>query len=199
MMHVYSGNVTIDVGGVAAVRLPDWFETLDTDFCYQLTVIGQFAQVIVSSEIHGNRFEIKTSASNVKVSLQVSAVRQHPWAKVYPLVVEPEKEQRQRGFYLNPELYGAPEQKLIEWARHQQIMKEVQEHRQVQAARIAGRQAERVLALRPLKRPNRRREAFIRVHSVRPGLTGFAWRRLTVMLAKNGSHYRRPPSPTKCG
>jgi hypothetical protein len=138
MMNVYSGNVTTDAGGVAAIQLPDWFETLNTDFRYQLTVIGQFAQAIVSSEIQGNRFEIKTSVPNVKVSWQVSAVRQDPWAKAHPLVVEPEKEQRQRGFYLNPELYGAPEQKQIEWARHPQIMKEVQEHRQAQAARTAA-------------------------------------------------------------
>ncbi len=137
MMNVYSGNVTTDAGGVAAIQLPDWFETLNTDFRYQLTVIGQFAQAIVSSEIQGNRFEIKTSAPNVKVSWQVSAVRQDPWAKAHPLVVEPEKEPRQRGFYLNPELYGAPEQKQIEWSRHPQIMKEVQEHRQAQAAHPA--------------------------------------------------------------
>jgi trimeric autotransporter adhesin len=138
MMNVYSGNVTTDAGGVSAIQLPDWFETLNTDFRYQLTVIGQFAQAIVSSEIQGNRFEIKTSVPNVKVSWQVSAVRQDPWARAHPLVVEPEKEERQRGFYLSPELYGAPEQKQIEWARHPQIMKEVQEHRQVQAARTAA-------------------------------------------------------------
>jgi hypothetical protein len=47
---------------------PDWFETLNTGFRYKLMVIGQFAQSIVSSESHGNRFEIKTSAPKVKVS-----------------------------------------------------------------------------------------------------------------------------------
>jgi hypothetical protein len=31
------------------VSLPEWFEALNTDFRYQLTVIGQFAQAIVGT------------------------------------------------------------------------------------------------------------------------------------------------------
>ena len=51
MMNIYTGNVTTDAQGEARVQLPDWFEVLNTDFRYQLTAIGQFAQVIVSSEV----------------------------------------------------------------------------------------------------------------------------------------------------
>ena len=46
-MNVYNGNVTTDANGDATVILPDYFEALNRDFLYQLTVIGQFAQAIV--------------------------------------------------------------------------------------------------------------------------------------------------------
>jgi len=135
MMNIYTGNVTTDAQGEAAVQLPEWFEVLNTDFRYQLTVIGQFAQAIVAREIENNRFEIRTSAPNVKVSWQVTGVRQDAYAKAHPLVVEQEKEVRLRGFYIHPELYGAPEEKQIEWARHPEMMKQMKAKREAHPAR----------------------------------------------------------------
>jgi hypothetical protein len=129
MMDIYTGNIATDGQAQATVQLPEWFEVLNTDFRYQLTVIGQFAQAIVAREIENNRFEIRTSAPNVKVSWQVTGARQDAYAKAHPLVVEQEKEARLRGFYTHPELYGAPEEKQIEWARHPQAMKRIQEMR----------------------------------------------------------------------
>jgi hypothetical protein len=38
MMNVYNGNVVTDNDGLAIVTLPDWFEALNKDFRYQLTV-----------------------------------------------------------------------------------------------------------------------------------------------------------------
>jgi hypothetical protein len=46
MMNVYNGNVVTDKNGRATVALPDYFEALNRDFRYQLTVVGQFAQAI---------------------------------------------------------------------------------------------------------------------------------------------------------
>jgi trimeric autotransporter adhesin len=137
MMNIYDGNITTDGEGHATVQLPEWFEVLNTDFRYQLTVIGQFAQAIVASEIENNRFEIRTSAPNVKVSWQVTGVRQDAYAKAHPLVVEQQKEARLRGFYIHPELYGAPPEKQIEWARHPQVMKKI---REIQARQLAAAQ-----------------------------------------------------------
>src|ERR1035437_3569359 len=51
MMNIYNGSATTDSQGTAFVTLPDWFETLNRDFRYQLTVIGQFAQAIVGSKV----------------------------------------------------------------------------------------------------------------------------------------------------
>jgi hypothetical protein len=106
MVNVYSGNVITDELGLATVKLPDWFQAENTDFRYQLTVIGgRFAQAIVSKEIENNQFTISSNASNVKVSWQVTGLRQDSYAKAHPLVVEQEKPERERGFtYDKPRL-----------------------------------------------------------------------------------------------
>jgi hypothetical protein len=129
MMNIYSGNVTTDDHGDATVQLPEWFEVLNTDFRYQLSVIGQFAQAIVARKIENNRLEIRTSAPNVEVSWQVTGVRQDVYAKANPLVVEQEKSNRERGYYIHPELYGAPEEKGIEWARNPRWMQQAKDQR----------------------------------------------------------------------
>src|SRR5262249_7071802 len=58
MMNIYNGNVMTDRSGEAWVELPTYFEALNRDFRYQLTVIGQFAQAAVATEIRNNRFSI---------------------------------------------------------------------------------------------------------------------------------------------
>jgi hypothetical protein len=112
------------------VQLPEWFDVLNTDIRYQLTVIGQFAQAIVSSEVQTHEFAIRSSVPNVKVSWLITGLRHDAFAKANPLIVEQEKEPRLKGFYLHPELYGAPPEKQTEWARHPQMMKMLQEHAQ---------------------------------------------------------------------
>jgi hypothetical protein len=150
MMNLYTGTIITDGQGHAVVQLPEWFEALNADFRYQLTVIGQFAQAIVGRKMENNRFEIRTSAPNVEVSWQVTGVRQDAYAKANPLVVEQEKEARLRGFYIHPELYGAPAEKQIEWVRHPETMKRIQEMR---AQQLAAAQKQAVLQpLRPATR-----------------------------------------------
>src|SRR5271157_1834221 len=134
MMNIYNGNVTTDSQGTAVVTLPDWFETLNRDFRYQLTVIGQFAQAIVAGEIANHQFSIQTDKPNVKVSWQVTGVRQDAWANAHRIPVEVEKNAQERGYYIHPELYGASEQQSIAWARHPAMMKMKQEMRAGQLA-----------------------------------------------------------------
>jgi trimeric autotransporter adhesin len=113
MKNMYDGNITTDGAGLATVTLPDWFETLNRDFRYQLTVIGQFAQAIVASEISGNQFSIRTDKPTVKVSWQVTGTRQDAFANAHRIQVEVEKAPADRGHYLYPELVGAPETERI--------------------------------------------------------------------------------------
>jgi hypothetical protein len=104
MMNIYNGNIVTDKHGVATVELPDYFEALNQDFRYQLTVIGQFAQAIVVKEISKNHFTIKTNKPSVKVSWQVTGVRHDAYAEAHRIVVEEDKG-KERGTYLHPELF----------------------------------------------------------------------------------------------
>jgi hypothetical protein len=106
MMNIYNGTVVTDGGGTAVVSMPAWFEALNTDFRYQLTVIGQFAQAIVASEITNGSFTIKTSKSGVKVSWMVTGIRQDAWANAHRIQVEVNKAPKDQGHYLHPELFG---------------------------------------------------------------------------------------------
>jgi hypothetical protein len=134
MMNIYNGNVTTDAQGDVVVELPEWFETLNRDFRYQLTVIGQLAQAIVSTEIADGRFSIKTDKPNVKVSWQVTGIRQDAWANAHRIPLEEAKPELERGSYLHPELYGAPEEKGVLWATAPKAMKQWKEARAKAAA-----------------------------------------------------------------
>jgi hypothetical protein len=129
VLNVYSGNVTTDVNGDAVVELPAWFEVLNKDLRYQLTVIGTFAQAIVAGEVQNNRFTIATNAPNVKVSWQVTGVRSDAAMRRHPFKVEQEKQERERGTYLNPEAYGQPEERGTEWVRYPELMRQMKQRR----------------------------------------------------------------------
>ena len=113
MMNVYNGNATTDASGKVVVNLPAYFEAENVDFKYQLTVIGQFAQAIIGEEIHNNQFVIMTDKPNVKVSWQVTGVRNDKWAQSNRIVPEVEKKGSEHGKYLYPELYGQPKESGI--------------------------------------------------------------------------------------
>jgi hypothetical protein len=114
MMNIYNGNVVTDARGIAVVTMPAWFEALNRDFHYQLTVIGQFAQAIIAREITGGTFTIQTDKPNVKVSWQVTGVRQDPYANAHRIPVEEDKPADERGYYLHPELYGLGSDRSID-------------------------------------------------------------------------------------
>ena len=126
MMNIYNGNVTTDAQGYALVHLPAWFETLNRDFRYQLTVLGKFSQAIVASKVANHQFAIKTDKPNVEVSWQVTGIRQDAWANTHRIPVEVSKPESERGSYLHPELFGAPAEKSIAAVRHpmQKVLKE---------------------------------------------------------------------------
>jgi hypothetical protein len=104
------------------VELPEWFEAVNADFRYQLTVIGRFAQAIVEEEIAGNRFAIRTNMAGVKVSWQVTARRNDAWMRAHPFEAERDKPDLERGFYLSPTEHGQPAEKGTEWARRPEAM-----------------------------------------------------------------------------
>jgi hypothetical protein len=116
MKTVYDGNVTTDARGYATVALPSYFEALNREFRYQLTVIGPtFAQAIVTEEVRGNRFVIRTSEPNVRVSWQVTGIRQDAWANENRVIVEEEKPAAQRGRYLQPSAFGLSRERGVNY------------------------------------------------------------------------------------
>lgn len=150
MLNLYNGNLTTDENGEATVLLPEWFEALNRDFRYQLTVIGVFAQAIVASKIKNNRFTIKTDKPQVEVSWQVTGIRQDAYANAHRMPIEEEKAEKERGYYLRPELFGQPEEKGVEWARRPEQMRQMKEQREKAAREQNNKDAA------PVTRPNNR-------------------------------------------
>ena len=103
MMNIYNGNITTDAAGFATVELPAWFEALNREFRYQLTVIGQFAQAIVAKEIGNGKFTVQTDKPQVKVSWQVTGIRKDPYAEKNRIQVEEEKPASEKGSCLHAE------------------------------------------------------------------------------------------------
>ena len=114
MMNIYNGLITTDGAGYATVTLPEWFDALNREFRYQLTVIddgeaaGDFVLTRVVRKIEGNRFVIKTSVPNVEVSWQVTGVRKDAWAEQNRIPTAVEKEPENRGRYLHPAAFHQP-------------------------------------------------------------------------------------------
>jgi hypothetical protein len=129
MMNIYNGNITTDGDGQAVVELPEWFEALNRDFRYQLTVIGSFAQAMVSEKVKGNRFVIKTNAPNTEVSWQVTGIRHDNWANKNRIPVEEVKTEKERGFYLHPAAFDKAEEQAIEWAHNPERMQQLKQQR----------------------------------------------------------------------
>lgn len=108
MMNIYNGNIVLDTKGEALVELPEWFTALNKEFRYQLTCIGGYAPVYIAEEITDNKFKIAGGKPNLKISWQVTGIRQDPFAEEYRIPVEKDKQDSERGKYLYPETYGMP-------------------------------------------------------------------------------------------
>ncbi len=124
MMNVYNGNIVLGSDGSAWVEMPEWFEALNRDFRYQLTCIGGFAPVFVASEMDGNRFQIGGGTAGLKVSWQVTGIRQDAYANAHRIPVEELKVAKDQGRYLNPEAFGQPETRGVDYENnHPELQK----------------------------------------------------------------------------
>jgi hypothetical protein len=134
MKNVYDGVVVLDRKGKAEIELPNWFGALNKDFRYQLTAIGapgpnlyiaeeisevttntKYSSKSSSSNKNNNNssFRIAGGVSGMKVSWQIAGIRKDSWANAHRIEVEEEKPDKERGYYLHPDLYGQPEEKGI--------------------------------------------------------------------------------------
>jgi len=108
--NVYEGEVRLDENGEAVIRLPDYFEAVNTGpYRYSLTPIGApMPGLYVAREVEGNTFRIAGGVPGGRVSWRLSAVRNDPYLRDHPVRAEMPKPEGERGRYLYPEGYGQP-------------------------------------------------------------------------------------------
>jgi len=121
MMNIYNGNIILDENGEALVTLPEWFQSLNKEFRYQLTCVGGFAPVYIAEKISDNHFKIAGGKPRMEVSWQVTGIRQDPYAVANRIVVETAKAPDEIGRYLHPEAYGLPKEKGIETVHNPEL------------------------------------------------------------------------------
>jgi hypothetical protein len=114
MMNIYNGTTVTDATGYATIQLPAYFNALNRDFRYQLTVIDEadsdndFVLVKVVRKIGSeapNQFTVRSSRGGVEVSWQVTGVRQDALAETHRIVPEVEKGPSDKGRLLNPDAF----------------------------------------------------------------------------------------------
>ena len=114
MKNIYDGIVTLDAQGTATVELPKWFETLNSDFRYGLTALGQpCPELYIAEEVKKGQFKVAGGKPNQRVSWQLTGIRQDEWAKAHRIPVEEVKPANEKGLYLHPELFGEGEEKTV--------------------------------------------------------------------------------------
>jgi hypothetical protein len=114
MMNLYNGIVILNDQGEAVVTMPDWFEALNSDFRYQLTPLGaSMPNLFVAEKLANRKFKIAGGQPGQEVSWQITGIRQDAYAKAHPIKVEENKDEKEKGFYLHPELFGQPKEKSL--------------------------------------------------------------------------------------
>jgi len=126
MKNIYDGNVVTNSEGVSIVQMPEYFDALNKDFRYQLTVIGDFAQAIIAEEVNDGRFVIRTDKPNVKVSWQVTGVRKDAFAEANRIQVEVDKPAEQQGKYLHPKAFGLDEKMGVDYENRKAIERQAE-------------------------------------------------------------------------
>lgn len=112
-LNHYRGTVVTDGSGYAWVQLPDYFDEINANPTYQLTVVDgsdDFVMAKVTRRVVQNRFQIRTSKPGVEVCWRVEAKRNDLWVRKYGAPVEVNKEGREKGTLQHPELYGKPKE-----------------------------------------------------------------------------------------
>lgn len=105
MKNIYDGVVALEADGSATVELPEWFSALNKDFRYQLTAIGEHAPLFIAQEVTDNRFRIAGGYAGMKVSWQVTGIRNDAYAQAYRIPVEEVKPGKELGTLMHPQLY----------------------------------------------------------------------------------------------
>ncbi|MDD4148623.1 MAG: hypothetical protein PHE33_01200 [Bacteroidales bacterium] len=113
VLNLYRGNIVLDQNGEAIVDLPEYFESINTNFSYNLTPIGAAVNLYIKEKINNGQFKIAGGNPNMEVSWTVYAERNDAYVQKYPNAKAVEVEKRQKGTYIHPDLYGQPKEKAM--------------------------------------------------------------------------------------
>ncbi|MHB1086781.1 MAG: hypothetical protein ACYCZ0_03470, partial [Minisyncoccota bacterium] len=100
VMNTYVGRATLDADGSATIRLPSYFMSLNKDFRYFATPVGQsmpnlFLSVEVKPQFLGlfgePIFSISGGSSGGQVSWMVTGIRHDPYILANPVIPEVQK------------------------------------------------------------------------------------------------------------
>ncbi|HNX51583.1 MAG TPA: hypothetical protein PKL08_15545, partial [Thermoanaerobaculaceae bacterium] len=75
-----------------------------------------FAPLYVAEKVSHNRFRIAGGKAGMEVSWQLTGLRNDAWMQAHPFQAEQPKPPAERGFFLAPELVGAPPELSLEQA-----------------------------------------------------------------------------------
>ena len=85
VLNVYRGNVILDAKGKAVIQLPEYFDSININFSYNLTSIGTAAPDLhVAEEVKGNSFSIAGGKPGSKVSWTLYAERNDKYLQEHP-------------------------------------------------------------------------------------------------------------------
>lgn len=123
VLNVYRGRITTNDQGFAEITLPAYFWHVNTEPTYYLTPIGAGVRVWVEQEPTPDnpKLIIRSEQGHVQVAWMIVARRNDPYLRAHPVEAEPLKPPAFQGYYLHPELYGAPPEKRIGWEEDQPI------------------------------------------------------------------------------
>jgi hypothetical protein len=128
MKNIYDGVIRLDAYGDAVVALPEWFSALNRDFRYLLTPIGApMPGLYLAEELQDNHFRVAGGQPGLKVSWQVTGIRQDAYANKNRIPVEQDKAEQERGFFLHPDAFGQPEEKNILVVQHPEMVRQMKE------------------------------------------------------------------------
>lgn len=116
VLNMYRGNIVLNTNGEATIQLPDYFMSININFSYNLTPVGKPAPgLFIKNEINSDGiFTISGGNPNQKISWVVYAERNDLYMQQEGTRdVEINKDERERGKYLMPNLYNQPPEKGI--------------------------------------------------------------------------------------
>jgi hypothetical protein len=77
---------------------------------------------LVAQEVSEDAFSIAGGAAGMKVSWQLTGIRDDAWAQANPLAVEQDKPEDEKGFFLSPEVFGHDLTRHTQYKRYQQLI-----------------------------------------------------------------------------